>query len=66
MLLIYTLVVFIVALGYLIPVQLLRLVTRNRSCKNERRLVKGEVTMYVGSDSKVDKITIAYSLYLRD
>ena len=34
--------------------------------QNEQRLVKGEVTMYVGSDSKVDKITIAYSFYLRD
>ena len=34
--------------------------------QNEQRLVKGEVTMCVGSDSKVDKITIAYSLYLRD
>ena len=34
--------------------------------QNEQRLVKGEVTMYVGSDSKVDKITIAHSLYLRD
>ena len=32
--------------------------------QNEQRLVKGEVTMCVGSDSKVDKITIAYSLYL--
>ena len=34
--------------------------------QNEQRLVKGEVTMCVGSDSKVDKITIAHSLYLRD
>ena len=34
--------------------------------QNEHRLVKGEVTMCVGSDSKVDKITIAHSLYLRD
>ena len=34
--------------------------------RNKRRLVKGEVTMCVGSDSKVDKITIAHSLYLRD
>ena len=33
--------------------------------QNEQRLVKGEVTMCVGSDSKVDKITMAYSLYLR-
>ena len=34
--------------------------------KNEHRLVEGEVMMCVGSDSKVDKITIAHSLYLRD
>ena len=34
--------------------------------QNEQQLVKGEVTMCVGSDSKVDKITIAHSLYLRD
>ena len=34
--------------------------------QNEQRLVKGEVAMCVGSDSKVDKITIAHSLYLRD
>ena len=34
--------------------------------QNEQRLVKGEVTMCVGSDSKVDKITIARSLYLQD
>ena len=30
--------------------------------QNEQRLVKGEVTMCVGSDSKVDKITIAHTL----
>ena len=34
--------------------------------QNEQRLVEGEVTMCVGSDSMVDKITIAYSLYFRD
>ena len=34
--------------------------------QNEQRLVEGEVTMRVGNDSKVDKITITYSLYLRD
>ena len=34
--------------------------------QNKHRLVEGEVTMCVGSDSKVDKITIAHSLYLRD
>ena len=37
-----------------------------RELQNKERLVKGEVTMCVGSDSKVDKITIAHSLYLRD
>ena len=37
-----------------------------RGLKSEQRLVEGEVTMCVGSDSKVDKITIAHSLYLRD
>ena len=34
--------------------------------KNEQRLVKGEMTMCVGSNSKVDKITIAHSFYLWD
>ena len=29
--------------------------------ENEQRLVKGEVMMCVGSDSKVDKISIAHS-----
>ena len=34
--------------------------------QNEQRLVDGKVTMCVGSNSKVDKITNAHSLYLRD
>ena len=34
--------------------------------QNEQRLVKGKVTICVGCDSMVDKITIAHSLYLRD
>ena len=34
--------------------------------QNEKRLVNSEVTMCVGSDSKVDTITIAHSLYLWD
>ena len=34
--------------------------------QNEQRLVEGKVTMCVRSDSKVDKITIAHSIYLRD
>jgi hypothetical protein len=33
--------------------------------QNKQRLVKDEVMICVGSDSKVDKITIAHSLYLR-
>ena len=37
-----------------------------RELQNKQRLVKGEVMMCVGSDSKVDKITIAHSLYHRD
>ena len=37
-----------------------------RELQNEQRLVKGEETMCVGNDSKVDKITIARSLYLQD
>ena len=32
--------------------------------QNEQKLVEGEVTMCVGSDTKVDKITIAHCLYL--
>ena len=34
--------------------------------QNKQRLVKGEVMMYVGKESKVDKITITHFLYLRD
>ena len=34
--------------------------------QNEQRLVESKVTMCVGSDSKVDKIIIAHSLYFRD
>ena len=34
--------------------------------RNEQRLVKGEVTMCVGSGSKIDMIIIARSLHFRD
>ena len=37
-----------------------------RELQNKQRLVKGEVTMCVGSVSKIDMITTAHSLYLRD
>ena len=34
--------------------------------QNKQRLVKGEVTMCVGSSSKIDMIIIAHSLYFQD
>ena len=37
-----------------------------RELQNEQRLVKGKVTMCVGSGSKIDMIIIAHSLYFRD
>ena len=37
-----------------------------RELQNKQRLVEDEVTTCVGNDSKVDKITIEHSLYLRD
>ena len=37
-----------------------------RKLQNEQRLVQGEVTMCVGSGSKIDMIIIAHSLYFRD
>ncbi len=63
------LLVFIVAPEYLILVRLLRLVTLSNSkqeLQNKQRLVEGEVTMCVGSGSKIDMIIIAHSLYFRD
>ena len=43
-----------------------RISNSKQEVQNEQRLVKGKVMMCVGSDSKVDNITIAHSLYLRD
>ena len=37
-----------------------------RELQNKQRLVKGEVTMCVGSGSKIDMIIIARSLHFRD
>ena len=34
--------------------------------QNKQTLVEGEVTMCVGSGSKIDMIIIAHSLYFRD
>ena len=42
------------------------LVNSKQKLQNEQRLVEGKVTMCVGRDSKVDKITIAHPLYLWD
>ena len=37
-----------------------------RELQNEKRLVKGEVTMCIGNGSKIDMIIITQSLYFRD
>ena len=37
-----------------------------RELQNEQELVKGKVTMSVGSSSKIHMIIIAHSLYFRD
>ena len=42
-------------------------VAKSSNSKRElQKLVKGEVTMCVGSSSKIDMIIIAHSLYFRD
>ena len=60
------LLVFIATPQYLILVQLLKSSNSKRELQNKQRLVKGEVTMCVGSNSKIDMIIIAHSLYFRD
>ena len=37
-----------------------------RELQNKKRLVEDEVTMCVGSGSKIDMIIIVHSLYFRD
>ena len=66
MLLMCTLLVFIVAPGYLILVQLLKISNSNKELQNKQRLVEGEVMMCAGSGSKIDMIIITYSLYFQD
>ena len=65
-LLMCTLLVFIVAPEYLILVQVAKTSSSKEELQNKQRLVEGEVTMYVGSGSKIDKIIIVHSLYFRD
>ena len=52
--------------GYLILVRLLKISNSKQELQNKQRLVEGEVTMCVGSGSKIDMIIIAHSLYFRD
>ena len=66
MLLMCTLLMFIVAPGYLILVRLLKISNSKQELQNKQRLVEGEVTMCVGSSSKIDMIIIAHPLYFRD
>ena len=40
-----------------------RISSLKQDLQNKQRLVEGEVTMYIGSDSKIDMIIIAHSLY---
>ena len=65
-LLMCALLVFIVAPEYLILVRLLKISNSKQELQNKQRLVEGEVTMCVGSDSMIDMIIIAHSLYFRD
>ena len=66
MLLMCTLLVFIANPSVFDTSSVAKISNSKWELQNEQRLVEGEVTMCVGSDSKVDKITIAHSLYLRD
>ena len=66
MLLMCTLLVFIATPRYLILAQLLKSSNSKRELHNEQKLVKDEVTMCIGSGSKIDMIIIAHSLYFRD
>ena len=43
-----------------------KIINSKQELQNEQRVVKGEVMMCVVSVSKIDMITIAHSLYLRD
>ena len=59
------LLVFIATPQYLILVQLLKSSNSKREL-DEHKLVKDEVTMCIGSGSKIDMIIIARSLHFRD
>ena len=65
-LLMCTLLVFIVAPGYFDTGSVARISNSKQELRNKQRLVEGEVTMCIGSGSKIDMIIIAHSLYFRD
>ena len=60
------LLVFIVAPEYLILVRLLNISNSKQELQNKQRLVEGEVTIGVGSSSKIDMNISTHSLYFRD
>ena len=66
MLLMCTLLVFIANPSIFDTSSVAKITNSKRELQNEHRLVKGEVTICVGSGSKIDMIIIAHSLYLRD
>ena len=66
MLLMCTLLVFIANPSVFDTSSVAKSSNSKRELQNEQRLVKGEVTMCVGSGSKIDMIIIAHYLYFRD
>ena len=66
MLLMCTLLVFIATHSVFDTGSVAKGSNSKRELQNEQRLVKGEVTMCVGSGSKIDMIIIAHSIYFRD
>ena len=59
-----TLLVFIVAPGYLILVRLLKISNSKQEIQNKQRLVEGEVTMCIGSGSNHRTLPIPSGLVL--
>ena len=53
-----TLLVHVVAPGYLIPVRCAHICNTKQELRNKRRLAKDEVKMRVGNGSKVDVIAV--------
>ena len=60
------LLVFIVAPEYFDTCSVAKISNSKQELQNKQKLVEGDVTMCVGSGSKIDMIIIAHSLYFRD